>query len=265
MPDQHPIKLKLIPVELLLPHEETVPHLYEKLSRRMMHDGVQRDPIIVDEKTNLVLDGMHRLQALKRMGARSAVCSVVDYMSDSVQLFRWFRFVENPSQDLVMDVLSALKASEEVPLTGDARFQEKTAVFHRGRTYISRVGSGVEAVIEATRMFDRLVKDAGILIEFFDESAASPELLGGKYMALLIPRFNKEDVVRAGTEGKLLPPKTTLHVLPARPMGVNYPIESLRAQDDILERILATRQTKTIEPPSFYRGRLYREPVVVFE
>lgn len=265
MKEQYKIDLRLIPADELIPHEETVPHLYDKLSRRMLHDNVQRDPIIVDESSRVVLDGMHRLGALKRMGAKLVVCSSVNYMSDEVKLFRWFRFVENPRVGLVSTVLSALGAMEESPFPGNAQAITTAGIVYKGRIHsIPRV-SRVEEVSELTRRFDRLMRDAGAPLEFFDESSASPELLGGNYLALVTPRFGKEDVIRSGVERRLLPPKTTLHVLPVRPMGINYPIESLRNGDDVLDRILLSRPRRIIEPPSFYRGRLYREPVVVLE
>lgn len=260
------IRLKLIPIGELIPHEETVPYLSERLSRRMIRDSVQRDPIIVDERTRIVLDGMHRLAALKRMGARSAVSSMVDYMSDGVRLLRWYRFVEEPSEEVVQEAIKVLGATREVPLSWDeAGFESGVTLTYRGKAYSSSREETPEAIMEITRRFDKRVSDLGAVVNYVDEGTASPELLKGDYMALLAPRLRKADVISAATEGRLFPPKTTLHVLSVRPMGINYPLEDLRRDNDILDRILASRTRRRIEPPSFYRGRLYREPVVVLE
>jgi hypothetical protein len=266
VPAPETINLKLIPVSKLIPHEETVPHLSDRLTRRMMRDGVQRDPIVVDEGSMMVLDGMHRLEALRRMGAASAVCFLVDFMGDRVKLFRWFRLVENPEDELVSEMRQELGMVREVPLVWhDAGFDAGLTLTHRGRAYASVTEEGAVTATKAVRAFDRVAKSAGAWIEYVDEGTASPDLLKGNYMALLTPRFKKEEVVHAAMEGKPFPPKTTLQVFPVRPMGINYPIEALRSKGDILERILATRTRRRIDPPSFYRGRLYREPVVVFE
>jgi hypothetical protein len=266
VPASDKVNLKLIPIDQLVPHEETVPHLADRLSRRMMRDSVQRDPIIVDGRSLIVLDGMHRLASLKRMGARSVVCSLVDYMSDDVKLLRWFRFVERPDEGLVLEMRRELAMTEETPFSwDDGALYSGLILTYRGKAFKRATEATTESVIETTRKFDRVARDDDAPMGFIDEGTVSTELLTGDYMALITPSFKKEQVVRAAMEGRLFPPKTTLHVLPARPMGVNYPISLLRAQEDILERMLATRTPRTIEAPSFYRGRLYREPVVVFE
>lgn len=266
MPSTDTINLKLIPIRELIPHEETVPHLTDRLSRRMIRDGVQRDPVIVDEETRMVLDGMHRLAALRRIGARSVVSSLVDYRSDGVKLFRWHRFVVEPQESVVSAAHKELGTTEEVSFSwDDIALQSGLIMTHRGKAYSGRKGESLESLMEATRRFDRVVTQLGAQVGYVDEGVATPELLSGEYMALLTPRLRKEDVSLAASRGRLFPPKTTLHVMPVRPMGINYPIEDLRRQNDILERMLSTRTKRRIEAPSFYRGRLYREPVVVLE
>ncbi len=260
------INLKLIPIGELIPHEETVAHLADRLSRRMIRDGVQRDPIIVDEETKIVLDGMHRLAALKRIGARSVVSSLVDYKNDGVKLFRWYRFVVEPQESVVSAALRELGMTEEVSFSWDeAALHSGLILTHQGRAYSGRKGEDLESLMEATRSFDRVVTQLGAQVGYVDEGVATPELLSGGYMALLTPRLGKEDVVRSAPGGRLFPPKTTLHVLPVRPMGINYPLEDLRRQNDVLDKMLSTRSRRRMEAPSFYRGRLYREPVVVLE
>ena len=266
MPAQETINLKLVPISKLIPHEETVPQLSDRLARRMIRDGVQKDPIMVDEKSLIVLDGMHRLEALRRMGAKQAVCSLVDYAGDGVKLFRWFRLVENPRETFVSDMRRELEMTDEVSLSwSDAAFDSGLTLTHSGRAYVAKAGEGTDSVTKAVRKFDGMTRAAEMWIEYIDEGTASPELLKGNYMALLTPKFKKEEVINAAMQGRPFPPKTTLHVFPLRPMGINYPIEALRSQGDMLEKLLETRRPRRIDAPSFYRGRLYREPVVVFE
>jgi hypothetical protein len=267
VPTHEKITLKLVPTEQLIPHEETVPHLSERLSRRMMKDGVQRDPIVVDEKNKIVLDGMHRLESLKRLGAKHAVCSLVDYSSDEVKLFRWFRFIENPGEALTSRMSEELGTSTEVSMDRhDAMHAPGLTLTHAGKVNISTGDADTDSIVRATRIFDSVAKLAGARVEFLDESAISPELLGGDHLFLLTPIFKKDSVVHVAMEGKLFPPKTTLHVFPLRPMGINYPIDALRStEEEMLDTILAQRTRRRIGPPSFYGGRLYREPVEVFE
>ncbi len=174
--------------------------------------------------------------------------------------------MENPGEELVSDMRKELKAFEEVSLSwADAGFDSGLTLTHSGRAYVTTTGEGADSVTRAVRKFDGLSRAAEQWVRYIDEGRVSPELLNGNYMALLTPKFKKDEVIDAAMQGRPFPPKTTLHVFPLRPMGINYPIEALRSQGDMLEKLLGTRKPRRIDPPSFYRGRLYREPVVVFE
>ena len=75
------VEVDLRPIGSVLPHEETITDLSSRLSDQIRADGFQRDPIIVDRENHVVLDGMHRLRALKELGARHILCHLVDYSS----------------------------------------------------------------------------------------------------------------------------------------------------------------------------------------
>lgn len=55
-------------MSLLCLHEETIPELLERLTQHIQLDGYVKHPIIVDEKSFVVLDGTHRVVALKKLG-----------------------------------------------------------------------------------------------------------------------------------------------------------------------------------------------------
>src|SRR5208283_984084 len=95
------VQLELLAISGLRPHEETVDHLSQGLVTKMVQDGIQRDPIIVDGSSGVVLDGMHRLEVLKGLGVKNAVCYTVDYGSKDVGLFRWLRAVKAPPAKLL--------------------------------------------------------------------------------------------------------------------------------------------------------------------
>ncbi|MEM3566586.1 MAG: ParB N-terminal domain-containing protein [Candidatus Bathyarchaeia archaeon] len=61
-------KIELLPIDSLKPHEKGSPLYLEMLKREILRDGVLKYPIIADEKTNVILDGMHRWLALKSLG-----------------------------------------------------------------------------------------------------------------------------------------------------------------------------------------------------
>ena len=62
------LKTTLLPIDTLKPHEKGSPLYLKMLRKELLEDGVLRYPIVVDEKTLVILDGMHRWLALKSLG-----------------------------------------------------------------------------------------------------------------------------------------------------------------------------------------------------
>jgi len=62
------LKMVLLPIDELRPHEKGSPLYLELLKREILRDGMLKYPIIADEKTCVILDGMHRWLALKSLG-----------------------------------------------------------------------------------------------------------------------------------------------------------------------------------------------------
>jgi len=62
------LKIVLLPINELKPHEKGSPLYLELLVQEILRDGVLKYPIIADEKTHVILDGMHRWLALKSLG-----------------------------------------------------------------------------------------------------------------------------------------------------------------------------------------------------
>ena len=61
--------LSIEPIERVLPHEEVLPEVLEGIGESLRRSGAQLDPVIVDGSTGVALDGMHRVEALRKMGA----------------------------------------------------------------------------------------------------------------------------------------------------------------------------------------------------
>jgi len=62
------LKIVLLPIDELKPHEKGSPLYLELLRQEILRDGMLKYPIIADEKTRVILDGMHRWLALKGLG-----------------------------------------------------------------------------------------------------------------------------------------------------------------------------------------------------
>jgi hypothetical protein len=89
-------------------------------------------------------------------------------------------------------------------------------------------------------------------------------------MVIWTPRITKEMVVECAKKGKLFAPKSTRHLIPARPLHVNVPTQWFR-EDLPLEEInrrfwslLRGKELRHIGPGQVIDGRYYEEELFVF-
>jgi hypothetical protein len=82
-------RFRLVLLRDLVDHEEIEPRKVDALVRDFRRTRVVADPIWVDARSGVVLNGHHRVAALRRLGAARAPAWVVDYRSPVVRLERW--------------------------------------------------------------------------------------------------------------------------------------------------------------------------------
>lgn len=72
----------IINISELKEHEEIIREYLEELKKEIKSDNILKIAIAVDRKTKIILDGHHRLQALKELGYTKIPVSFFEY-SDS--------------------------------------------------------------------------------------------------------------------------------------------------------------------------------------
>ncbi len=75
-----------IEIEELKEHEEIRPAYLEELKNEILSDGILKMPIAVDKKTYIILDGHHRLHALKKIGCQRIPVILFDYQSPEIKV-----------------------------------------------------------------------------------------------------------------------------------------------------------------------------------
>ncbi|MCA1812516.1 MAG: ParB N-terminal domain-containing protein [Halobacteriales archaeon] len=95
-------QLAFVPEEKLLAHEEVVPPKVDELLAVLRQEGAIRLAIVADERTLVVLDGHHRLTALRRLGAKRIPVLLVDYDSPDIRVGTWRPGEEPPTKDEVV-------------------------------------------------------------------------------------------------------------------------------------------------------------------
>lgn len=80
----------MVPVEILRPHEQTIPKKVDELEKMTHRWKAYVLPLVVDKNTGVILDGHHRHQVALRLGLQCLPCVLVDYLGDSsVELGVW--------------------------------------------------------------------------------------------------------------------------------------------------------------------------------
>jgi hypothetical protein len=105
------LKIALLHLDELKPHEKGSPLYLEFLRQEILRDGVLRYPIIADEKTRVILDGMHRWLALKSLGYMLIPVILVDVFANSkirVGTRRIHRYSDCSNEEMTLEkVISA--------------------------------------------------------------------------------------------------------------------------------------------------------------
>jgi len=105
------LKIALVPIDQLKPHEKGSPFYLELLKQEILRDNVLKYPIIADERTCVILDGMHRWLALKSLGySLIPVMFVNAFQNPKIHVGRRriHRYASNSDEELTIEkVISA--------------------------------------------------------------------------------------------------------------------------------------------------------------
>ncbi len=81
-----PDQVCFVDLGALKEHEEIRPEYLEQLKDEILSDGILKMPIAVDKTTYIILDGHHRLHALKKIGCRRIPVILFDYQSPEIEV-----------------------------------------------------------------------------------------------------------------------------------------------------------------------------------
>jgi hypothetical protein len=108
------VDIVFIRIEELREHEEIRPDYLEELKNEILSDGMLKMPIAVDRSTYIILDGHHRLHALKKIGCKKIPAILVDYQSPEIEAIPW-REGEKITKEMIID--TALTGKRMAPKT----------------------------------------------------------------------------------------------------------------------------------------------------
>lgn len=83
------MKHSLVPIEWLRAHEEHIEERVQELVNQFTRYGCVDYAIVADANTGTVIDGHHRFEALRRLGARLVPAHLVDYADPKLTVKNW--------------------------------------------------------------------------------------------------------------------------------------------------------------------------------
>ncbi|MGD0158941.1 MAG: ParB N-terminal domain-containing protein [Candidatus Bathyarchaeia archaeon] len=106
-------KVTLLRVDQLKPHEKGSPFYLELLRKEIINDGVLKYPIVVDEKTHVILDGMHRWLALKSLGYELIPVILTDVFKGKIHVGkrRIHRYTDGVDNEITVEKVIAAGVS----------------------------------------------------------------------------------------------------------------------------------------------------------
>ena len=252
-------QLEIREVKALLPHEQTISYNLKRLKVAMLNIGQLVDPIITDDKTNLVLDGNHRLKVLEILECPYAACQLVDYKRDDIKVGTWYPTISmKPDEIFKLDNIKYEKADLEAGKTAIKNLEAPFALHTKDECYLLNPGKYklLEMVEEQNYILSLIEKNS---VDYIPDEEVDENIAENKSI-FLRRSYTKDEIIKAAQNHSPFPPKSTRHLIPGRIIRLNMRLGWLhRSPGDAqkeLERMLNHR---------VYQGnvRKYYEPVTV--
>ena len=203
-------------VHKLKEHEQTDPLRLEELKVLLLKDNSQRNPIIVDKRTLVVIDGHHRLNALKLLDYSKIAVHYVNYYDDEeIEIRTWYPMIlgsEKKLMKLMDGKITNTKSRKNTSPQGKLILKNRNYSLKVGRESIMKVLVG------------------NFRIEYAFTSKVAEDLASsGKVAGVLIfNSLSKKEVIDKALSGRKFPPKTTQHIIPNKPRNWYIPLKMLR-------------------------------------
>ncbi len=263
------------PSNSLILHEEVIPSIISSLSKNIQAQQYVIHPVIIDGKSLMVIDGMHRVAALQSLEIPLTPVYRVDYLgSHNVKLYSWCRVVAHRVggeyfREMARELgLYVRRVSPNEAREGLERRRYVVCIMTHNDGTLALEGEDLGAweTYQIISKLDELVRGYGLSYSS-EEEAIRRFSSGSAGCIYLVPRLKKEEVLEIAMSGRRLPPKSTRHIVDNRPMFVFAPLELLKLEKRDAERKLdewlgESRAVKL--PPRQVIDREYEEAIVVY-
>jgi hypothetical protein len=267
-----PILITLRKTSDLKPHEETVAEDLKRLVDALKANPVLRHPIIADRRTGIVLDGTHRLAAIKQLNCNFIPSALVDYDDPQITIERWFRQFSGstlPTLENDLKKLNPKEASRDECEAGLAKRRwYATVERHLSSMAFPARSPDPYQMVRDSHGIEIAARKRDVRITYHDNK--DTEAGDSERLVMSTIKITKKEVIETVKKGKLFPPKSTRHLVPSRPLGGGVPIDWLQGSDfseaqSRYQEFIQSRKVKRLPEGSRVGSRRYLEEVFLFE
>lgn len=261
LPEEIISRLQILPVDKLRSHEETIPFNLQRLREGMLNMGRLVDPLIVEDKHYMVVDGNHRKKVLEIIKCPNAACQLVDYHAPEIKVGSWFP---------VSKIISHAEINGFAPEAVD--FEEGMSAINRMEAtflYVKKTNGkkecylydsnerSVEGVIAQQRKF--ITATEGRDMQYVADDRWE-EYLNLGYTVFYRRIYTKDEILAEAVAGRQMPPKSTRHVIPDRIIRLNLHLGWLSESPEVAKELMDASLKRRLGESSIRR---YTEPVIV--
>ncbi len=219
-------------------HEEVIPELRKSILDDIAHSRILKDPVMMDAKTYTIMDGMHRVAALRDLETRYIPVCSIDYSAPEVEVHRWYRSLslnEELNEERIQRLgfgVTSVNPRRAVKLVNGG----EVAATLIGKKVAYIFFEDFKDTIEASWVVKKIegsLRATCKMISYDVKRDAYSKLEGGSIDYILCyPPVDKRSVVESASQRRLFAHKSTRHVFPARPLGVDISLDMLRSDQD---------------------------------
>ena len=213
-------------IEDLFGHEQVVRPQVDFLKDNLERLGYFFRPILVVKKYNVVLDGHHRVQALKEMGGVRIPCIEIDYLDNpEISLATWYPIYIKEADRFQSSL--ATMGIESKPIEGIENYTfddpEVGFVLYTNDGNWLLKGSQQDIYQKFLEKYDPERFEYVKTLEYAYNSVKNHYAS----FALLRKSLTKKDVLNTARSGNVYAPKTTRHILTFRYQDIKVPLKGL--------------------------------------
>jgi phosphoglycerate dehydrogenase-like enzyme len=273
VPVDNPLALRVVPIEQVMPHENTDPRRVARLVKRLEQEGVLANPPVVAEFENkyVVLDGASRAKALKELGVPHLAVQIVPVAAAGLELRTWFHAVRELEPG---ELLALLEGIAEVSLRqSDRQRVLNEMVEYGGLCYVHTIDDQVYLVeaapgvnhLQALNKLTQTYIEASHVTRTLDDRLDYLRTEFPDMAALVVfPEYTVEQILQITRAGHVVPAGITRFIIPNRVLRVNLPLDFLRSGQSLLEKNKWLRRF-VLDKLGTSEARYYAEPVYLMD